>query len=546
MLAAVFCLNDLNAQIPSGTPAPQADPQSLPVQPTVTPEMGDPGGKIFGKTPDPAKTKHYYIAAEPVLWNFVPEGADPVCGKTFPPSLLLNRTAWKIRYVQYADENFSARVLPVDRLGIMGPVLRGTTGEYLAVTFLNRAWLPLSMHPHGVKYDKDSEGSFYQPSPGRGAAIAPGAKFTYVWYLDKSSAPLPTEPSSKAWLYHSHVGGDEEVNMGLIGSIIVTDPARARPDGTPSDVDREMAALFMIFDESGAPAGFEDADERPANATATPDGTADSPPAPDPDFIEASQRHTINGLAFGNLNGLEMNEGERVRWYLFGLGSENDLHSAHWHGETAVEDGNRRTDVVELLPASMKVADMVADNPGQWLFHCHVAEHMSKGMFARFTVHPAGTNEASRDPEVAFFGMPQSLQTLRFQTAGILLKKDDATATEIDLDGKVTVPDPFPLARNAFSLQVGSKTITLHPDASGLCVEPEGTLLVKNASSIGVVKGGTLNFEFTLKGAAWQEELKRLRIVRNDSLDSGATMHVNLQVGNAHHTATASITAASP
>jgi FtsP/CotA-like multicopper oxidase with cupredoxin domain len=96
------------------------------------------------------------------------------------------------------------------------------------------------------------------------------------------------------------------------------------------------------------------------------------------------------------LPGLDMNEGERVRWYLFGLGSENDLHTAHWHGLRVLEEGRRRTDVVELLPASMKVADMEADNPGQWLLHCHVAEHMANGMFARVTVYP--TNSHRREP----------------------------------------------------------------------------------------------------------------------------------------------------
>jgi hypothetical protein len=66
-----------------------------------------------------------------------------------------------------------------------------------------------------------------------------------------SLRPLPDEPSSKGWLYHSHVTGESEVNLGLVGAIIVTDPKRARPDGTPADVDREFATLFMIFDESG-------------------------------------------------------------------------------------------------------------------------------------------------------------------------------------------------------------------------------------------------------------------------------------------------------
>src|SRR6187402_1843635 len=114
--------------------APAADDTAPPaIQPTVTVEMGDVGGKYRGQAPDPKKTRHYYIAAEPELWNFAPEGQDPVCGKAFPPALLLNRVAWKIRYVQYADANFTARVLPTERLGIMGPVLRGVEGEYLAV-----------------------------------------------------------------------------------------------------------------------------------------------------------------------------------------------------------------------------------------------------------------------------------------------------------------------------------------------------------------------------------------------------------------------------
>ncbi len=46
----------------------------------------------------------------------------------------------------------------------------------------------------------------------------------------------------------------------------------------------------------------------------------------------------------------------------------------------------RRTDVVELLPASMKTADMNADNPGTWLFHCHVADHITAGMMTRWEV----------------------------------------------------------------------------------------------------------------------------------------------------------------
>jgi len=42
--------------------------------------------------------------------------------------------------------------------------------------------------------------------------------------------------------------------------------------------------------------------------------------------------------------------------------------------------------VIELLPGSMKTVDMIADNPGTWMFHCHVEDHMEFGMMAVFTV----------------------------------------------------------------------------------------------------------------------------------------------------------------
>jgi hypothetical protein len=392
------------------------------VKPTVTARMGnvDLGGKYFGQVPDPAKTRHYYIAAEADKWDYLPSGSDPVCGIPLTPDILDKHSVWKARYFQYTDGTFTKRVPQTARLGILGPVLRGVVGEYLAVTFLNREISGVySMHPHGVKYDKDSEGSYHSDFAdreasrgdksgngtsafqGRGAAIGYGGRFTYVWYLDEASGPQSWEPSSKGWLYHSHVTSESEINLGLEGFIIVTDPKRARPDGTPNDVDREMAALFMIYDESGMNA---EAQEQLA-ATGGSDAWTKFQ-----QLKEAGQRHAINGYIYGNLPGLDMNEGERVRWYLFALGSENDQHTAHWHGLRVMDEGRRRTDTVELLPASMKVADMVADNPGQWLFHCHVEEHMANGMFARVTVYPTNAPGVSRAPEKAFFGMRSTEQ----------------------------------------------------------------------------------------------------------------------------------------
>ncbi len=489
-------------------PLPAADDEPPPsIWPTTTLETGDRGGTYFGQKPDPQKSRHYYIAAEFVSWDYVPSGSDDVCGLTLPPPVLATRTHQKLRYVQYTDATFRTRALAPRSLGILGPVLRGVTGDWIVVTFLNRTAQSLSMHPHGVRYDKDSEGAYYRPDPGRGAAVAPGARFTYVWHLDESSGPLPTEPSSRAWLYHSHVLGDTEANLGLVGALIVTDPKRARPDGTPADVDREFATLFMIFDESG----LSQPVPLPANGRATA-----APPPPPPanaptldwartqQLLEDGSRSSINGFLFGNLPGLEMNEGERTRWYLFGLGSQRDFHTAHWHGLRVVEDGRRRTDVVELLPATMKTADLTADNPGSWLYHCHVADHMREGMFARFTVFARDAVGASRDPATAFLGLPSALTSVRLEQAESVLNVSVTPArADIVITGTATVPDAFDPAAAPLRIQFGAKSIELLLTAPGLARAPRALFRYLNADDSGLVRGGLLQFELTFSGPDW-------------------------------------------
>src|SRR5215472_9300438 len=81
-----------------------------------------------------------------------------------------------------------------------------------------------------------------------------------------------------------------------------------------------------------------------------------------------------------------MKQGDKVRWHLLSMGNEKDLHTPHWHGKT-VDYQKRHVDVIELLPGSMATADMIADNPGTWLFHCHVSDHMENGMMATYTIY---------------------------------------------------------------------------------------------------------------------------------------------------------------
>jgi manganese oxidase len=83
-----------------------------------------------------------------------------------------------------------------------------------------------------------------------------------------------------------------------------------------------------------------------------------------------------------------MKKGERVRWYMLANSNEDDVHAPHWHGQTVLANMMMRTDTLSLAPMGMMVADMVPDNPGTWMFHCHVNDHFDGGMYALFKVTP--------------------------------------------------------------------------------------------------------------------------------------------------------------
>jgi hypothetical protein len=328
-----------------------------------------------------ATTRHYYIAAEDITWDYAPSGRDLLTGNILPQPWV-GHTQWhKTRYVEYTDSTFTAQKPQPEWLGILGPVIRAEVGDEIVVEFWNRSSAPHSIHPHGLRYDKKNEGAFYLPFGG-GARIPNNAHFTYHWFADEGSGPGPGQLSSVVWWYHPHVDEPRETNAGLMGPIIVTRKGMARPDGSPKDVDREFVASFMIFDELNGK--------------------------------NEGQFHAINGYIFGNLLGLVMKQGEKVRWYLMGMGNEKDLHTPHWHAKT-VTDGSRHLDVVELLPASTTAVDMIADNPGTWLFHCQVADHMEAGMHTTFTIYQPSTRPCPIELTAGTFwsGVPTYTVTLK-------------------------------------------------------------------------------------------------------------------------------------
>lgn len=46
-------------------------------------------------------------------------------------------------------------------LGLLGPIIRAEVGDTIQVVFKNSLRFPATMHPHGVAYLKNSEGSPY-------------------------------------------------------------------------------------------------------------------------------------------------------------------------------------------------------------------------------------------------------------------------------------------------------------------------------------------------------------------------------------------------
>ena len=301
--------------------------------------------------------REYWVSAENTVWDYAPSGKNlirpeqglGVWGKTSRYN--------KYQYFAYTDSSYSTRIEQPEWMGILGPQLIGEVGDTLKVHFKNMSDRPLSMHSHGLRYDEDNDGADLR---GAGGIVAPGKSYTYTWLLDEKAGPGPADPSSIVWVYHSHVKAVEEVYAGLIGSIVVTAKGMAKSpqDPGPRDVDRSFTTMFMVFDEE--------------------------------DGEEGGLMHAMNGYIFGNLRGMEAYQGENIRWHLIGMGSEVDLHTAHWHGETALNAG-RRTDVINLMPSTMTSVTMEATNPGTWLYHCHVSDHITAGMITRWKILPADT-----------------------------------------------------------------------------------------------------------------------------------------------------------
>jgi hypothetical protein len=340
------------------------------------------------------RTRTYYVSADKVVWNYAPQGRNGITGKAFDEvaDTYVRSRVGRIgsRYVKclyrgYTDGSFRhlrTRAGDQKYLGFLGPVIRAEVGDTIKVMFRNTCPFPTSMHPHGVLYAKSSEGAPYADGTSGGSkaddGVPTGGRHTYVWRVPERAGPGPADGSSVMWMYHSHSDEVGDTYAGLTGPIEITARGMARADGSPNDVDREVFVLFSVMNETASPL-LQDS----LHTFAKKPYPAD--PDDDEEFGESNLMHSINGYVFGNQPLITMRKGEHVRWYVMSMGTEVDLHTPHWHGNDVTVNG-MRADVVSLLPATMVVADMVPDDAGIWLFHCHVNDHINAGMLTRYQV----------------------------------------------------------------------------------------------------------------------------------------------------------------
>ena len=182
-----------------------------------------------------------------------------------------------------------------------------------------------------------------------------GSTYTKCLYHGYTDATFTKQPPRRP----------QDAYLGLLGPVIRAEVG----------VDREVFGLFSVMNENNT--HYIDQEIK-----ALPQPPAD--PGSD-EFTESNLMHSINGHVFGNGPMVTVKKGERVRWYVMSMGTEVDLHTPHWHGTTVTVMG-MRMDTVQLLPAGMVVADMVPDDVGIWLFHCHVNDHVTAGMLTRYQV----------------------------------------------------------------------------------------------------------------------------------------------------------------
>ena len=357
---------------------------------------------LFGCCTAHAAVRTYYIAADPVDWDYAPSGMNQITGKPFGeeekiwintgPATFGSKFR-KALYREYTDDTFATLKLRPpqwEHLGALGPLIRAEVGDTLRIVFKNNVDFPSSVHPHGVFYEKNSEGAPYTDgTTGQDKAddaVPPGGTHTYTWEVRERTGPMMMEGTTAFWMYHSHVDETRDVNAGLIGPMIITAKGMAKEDLSPKDVDREFIVGFFSTEEAQSQYINHNIRTYLAESDKVTIERAEFGQrlVSTPERKQVVERENLNGYMYGHLPMLTVKKGERVRWYLM-AGTNFEIHAPHWHGNTGSLMG-MRVDTTSLMTMGMQVVNMQPDAVGTWLFHCHVYNHFLGGMIARYKV----------------------------------------------------------------------------------------------------------------------------------------------------------------
>jgi FtsP/CotA-like multicopper oxidase with cupredoxin domain len=277
--------------------------------------------------------REYWIRAEKTRWTIVPTRRDQMMDERIHGPITFNALAYRA----YAP-NFAK---PLGPATIPGPLLTAEVGDSIVVNFQNATPGPVTMHPHGLFYRPEMDGAYKGRYTDPGGFVQKGKTFQYVWDCHPDSVGY--------WPYHDHGPLDPlPVFKGLIGAILVRDPAVKQPDV-------EFPLVFHSFQPQAT--GFSRAFS------------------------------CINGRAYaGNTPTLQAKAGQDVAFHVIAL--DNDFHTFHVHGHRWREVSGRVIDNVTLGPGDSYTARFVEDNPGRWLYHCHVFSHIHMGMTGWYLVSP--------------------------------------------------------------------------------------------------------------------------------------------------------------
>jgi FtsP/CotA-like multicopper oxidase with cupredoxin domain len=221
-----------------------------------------------------------------------------------------------------------------DGLAIPGPLIKARVGDRLRIHFKNLDTLhraPHSMHFHGVHYRPSSDGAFVPGFSGRDGNVRFGQTWTYRLTAGANTAGV--------WPYHDHSPSmHESIDGGMFGMLSILGRHQAAPD-------REFEVVFTAFGKFMA----------------------------------------IDGRAFvGNTPVFTSRVGQLVQWDVMAMGS--DFHTFHVHGHRwRGADGVPR-DTQTVGPAETFRIRWREDAPGTWLYHCHVEDHMMRGMIGLYRV----------------------------------------------------------------------------------------------------------------------------------------------------------------